>query len=247
VYPLTALTQCRFGLTHADQVFCLNSQDERFLQDRFAIAAGRITRIGPGVDPLYAQAAANRRYAEASRLLFAATWRKNKGIEDLIPAFTTLAAQRPALTLTVLGAGVPEDAVRAAFPDGVRDRVHCVTAPDDAANAAVYASHDVLVLPSLFEGTPLTLLEAMGSGLPIVTTATCGMLDVIADGANGLLVPIRSPGAIVAAIERLIPDAALREQLGRRAREDATRRYSWDAAAEPVIRSYETLAASRSA
>lgn len=137
--------------------------------------------------------------------------------------------------------------MRGAFPDAVRSRVRCMTAADDAAAAAVYAEHDLFLLPSLFEGTPLTLLEAMASGLPIVTTATCGMLDEIRDGENGLLVPIRSPAAIVAAVERVIGDAALRARLGRAAHAEAIAHHSWRQAAEPVLRAYERLAAIRGA
>ena len=55
--------------------------------------------------------------------------------------------------------------------------------------AAAFAAADLFLLPSLFEGTPLTLMQAMMSGLPIVTTATCGMKDVLVDQAD------RSPRA----------------------------------------------------
>ena len=57
----------------------------------------------------------------------------------------------------------------------------------------MFAANDVFLLPSLFEGTPLTLIEAMAAGLPVVTTATCGMLDTIRDGENGRLIPDARP------------------------------------------------------
>ena len=75
---------------------------------------------------------------------------------------------------------------------------------------------DVFLLPSVFEGTPLTLMEAMHSGLPIVTTDVCGMRDVIRNGESGILVPIRSPGNIAQAINQLAGDSELRQRLGRR-------------------------------
>ena len=87
--------------------------------------------------------------------------------------------------------------------------------------AAAFAAADLFLLPSLFEGTPLTLMQAMMSGLPIVTTATCGMKDVIADQQTGLLVPIRSPESLVSAIDTLRADQSLRARLGQAARADA--------------------------
>ena len=59
---------------------------------------------------------------------------------------------------------------------------------------AVYAAHDIFVFPSLVEGMPLTLLEAMATGMPVVTTNTCGMSDVVEDEFNGLLVPTANAG-----------------------------------------------------
>lgn len=103
--------------------------------------------------------------------------------------------------------------------------------------AAAFRDADLFLLPSLFEGTPLTLIQAMMSGLPIVTTSTCGMKDVI-DSGTGLLIPIRSPEAIVAAVDRLMADRGLRERLGRGAQLAALDRYTWDRVAQPVEDAY---------
>src|SRR5205085_2649364 len=82
---------------------------------------------------------------------------------------------RLAVTLRVQGGGIPEAEILASFPAGVRPKVRCVRTANELETAAAYAEADIFLLPSLFEGTPLTLIEAMTSGLPIVTTATCGM------------------------------------------------------------------------
>ena len=133
------------------------------------------------------------------------------------------------------------EVVRSAFDEQVRDRVHHLQADSEDQTAAAFAGADIFLLPSLFEGTPLTLMEAMMSGLPIVTTDTCGMKDVIRDGQNGILVPTRSPNAIVSAVDALLADPGLRERLGRAAREEALEHYTWDAVADPVLRVYERL------
>jgi len=174
-------------------------------------------------------------------LLFAGTWRKNKGIEDLVPAFSELRLACPQLELLVLGAGMPAETVLDAFPESVRPAVNVVTARNDAETAAVFASADLFLLPSLFEGTPLTLVEAMMSGLPIVTSNVCGMKDLIAHQRNGLLVPTRSPEAIVRAVRSLVDAGSLRRALGQAAQDDARLRYTWDLAAERVRAVYTRL------
>lgn len=246
-YPPSALWPAEFALRKADHVLCLNEDDRRSLVGDLRRSQASVTRVFPGADDIYAVAAERRDYATASRVLFAGTWRKNKGVEDLVPAFVALAERHADITLRVIGAGAPPDFVRAQFPEHVRARVHCDTPPDDVAMAVAFAAADLFLLPSLFEGTPLTLVQAMASGLPIVTTATCGMKDVIADQQTGLLVPIRSPESLVSAIDALRANRSLRERVGQAARADARARFTWDRSAEPVLRAYEALTRTRPA
>lgn len=240
-YPLTSLWQSRLGLKCADHIFCLNEEDREYLAQRLCIARPRITRIFPAADRIFASLNYERNYERARRLLFAGTWLKRKGVEDLAAAFTTLADKHPELTLVVLGGGRPQSEVHAAFPASLRDRVTCAEAASEDETAAAFVDADIFVLPSLFEGTPLTLIEAMMSGMPIVTTATCGMKDVIRQDENGLLVPRRSPDALVAAIESLVCDAEYRTRLGQTAQAEALEKYTWERVSLPVRSVYEQL------
>jgi glycosyltransferase involved in cell wall biosynthesis len=241
VQRATTLWQTRLSLRLADHVFCLNGEDREYLAERLQVDRRRVTRICPGVDGIYASASAARGSRPARRLLFAASWRKNKGIEDFVPAFTQLARCHAELSLTIVGGGLAEERIKADFPAEIRPRVSCVHTRGDAENARIFAECDVFVLPSLFEGTPLTLMEAMGSGLPIVTTATCGMKDVIEHGRNGLLVPMRSPERLVSAVESLLANGELRRELGAEAAKDAVERYTWDHSAATVLRAYKEI------
>lgn len=240
-YPLTSLWQSSLGLRHADHVFCLNEEDREYLIKQLHLPDHKITRIYPAAKTIYATAASERDYTKADRLLFAGTWLKRKGTEDLVEAFTTLGNRHQELELIVLGSGASETAVRASFPESLRARVKCIQAGNDVEAASAFASADIYLLPSLFEGTPLTLIEAMMSGMPILTTATCGMKDVIRDGENGLLVPIRSPEAIVTALDRLLGDVACRSRLGRVAQAEALEKYVWEAVSVPVRTAYERI------
>jgi glycosyltransferase involved in cell wall biosynthesis len=241
VYPLTSLSQSRFVLRNVDHILCKNSEDQNFLMRWLDLPQSKITKIKPGADSLYAKVAKGRDYQQMENVLFAGTWIKRKGTTDLIPAFTSLASRYPNLRLVVLGGGVSEEAILSDFPPEVRSRVRCVSTNSEEETARVFAEADVYLLPSLFEGTPLTLLEAMMSGLPIITTATCGMRDVIENDRNGLLVPIRSPHSIIEAAERLIDSPGLRTRLGINAQKEALEKYTWQRVAEPVRIIYEQL------
>ena len=240
-YPPSALWPGDIALRRADHVFCLNDEDRNALVQDFGRSLQTITRIVPGADEMYARVTEERDYSQATRILFAATWRKNKGVEDLVPAFVALAQRHPHLILSVVGAGLPATAVRSRFPESVRARIVCDTPDDDHDMATIFARADLFLLPSLFEGTPLTLMQALMSGLPIVTTSTCGMKDVISNEKTGLLIPIREPHAVVTAVERLLSSPSLRRELGTAARRAALQQYTWDQAAAPVLHAYEAL------
>jgi glycosyltransferase involved in cell wall biosynthesis len=242
VYPVTSLWQSGVSIRLADHVLCRNSEDKRYLMTRYGIPVERLTDIPAGANEPYARASAERDYDRCQHLLFAGTWLQRKGIQDLVAAFDVLATRHPYVRLAVLGAGTSAAEVRSFFQSNFQSRVSCAKWPlSDCEHAEEYAKGDVFIFPTLSEGGTLTVAEAMMSGLPIVATDTCGMSDVIRNGRNGLLVPIRSPAAIVEQVERLIGDAGLRSRLGREARTDALDKYTWERVAAPVREVYESL------
>lgn len=97
------------------------------------------------------------------------------------------------------------------------------------------AQADIFLLPSKWEGMPMTVIEAMGTGLPVVASQVGGVPDMVTDGESGLLIPPTAE-ALAQAIERLVKDEALRERLGTQARQEA-RRFSIEAMAQ----GYEAL------
>jgi glycosyltransferase involved in cell wall biosynthesis len=101
------------------------------------------------------------------------------------------------------------------------------SAPHDRILAEM-AAHDVFVFPSLFEGFGLVLLEAMAMGLPIITTAHTAGPDLIEEGRQGFIVPIRDAAAIADKLDLLQRQPALRNEMGRAARLRAGD-FTWEA------------------
>ena len=139
----------------------------------------------------------------------------------LLEAVTELARRRarPVRTLLV-GVGLPEferqlaaDLVRIGAEEIATITGRRSDAPD------IVAAADVFCLSSDSEGLPLVLLEAMSVGTPVVSTDAGGVRDVVVDGETGLLVPVRDRDALVAALERVLDDAGLRERLAASAQE----------------------------
>jgi glycosyltransferase involved in cell wall biosynthesis len=182
--------------------------------------------------------------APATKLLFVGTWLDRKGVYYLADAFGMLAKRISGIRLTVAGCVVAEEQVKSFFAADVRSQV-CVmpfVTRDDMPD--LYAKHDIFVFPSLVEGMPLTLLEAMATGMPGVTTNTCGMSDVVEDEITGLLVPPADAEALADAVERLCNSAMLREQLGI-AGQQSMRHYTWKKVTEKLERVLELAIANR--
>ena len=94
-----------------------------------------------------------------------------------------------------------------------------------------------VVLPSEAEGFGLVLIEAMASGIPVVATDAPGIRDVVRHEVTGLLVPVAAPRELAAAMQRIIEDPALRNQLVERGKVEVRERFSWDA----VLPAYRSL------
>jgi glycosyltransferase involved in cell wall biosynthesis len=240
--PLLSLWQSRMTLRRADHIFCNNQQDRGYLESQMHVDSARITHVFSGAGPEFATAAPRRIYARpCTKLLFSGTWIVRKGIRQVVAAFAELAARNVDLQLGVLGAGVPSARVLADFPPPLHSRVTVLPPMSHDECAEVLLDYDIFLLPSFFEGTPLALIEAMCTGIPAITTNTAGMRDVVQDGMNGIFVTPGNAGQIVRAVEQLCVDADLRQRLGRRAAQDASLTYTWQALGALVHQAYSNL------
>jgi len=163
----------------------------------------------------------------ATKLLYVGTWLDRKGVYYLADAFGMLAKRISGIRLTVAGCVAPEEQLKSFFAADVRTQVCVMPFVPRESMPDLYARHDIFVFPSLVEGMPLTLLEAMATGMPAVTTNTCGMSDVVEDERNGLLVPPADAEALADSVERLCNSAELRERLGI-AGQQTVRHYTWE-------------------
>jgi len=203
-----------------------NSDACRGAEAKFKMPPGRLWFVPNGTEE---QFFIRREYSQRAsvRLLFVGTWLDRKGVYYLVDAFQILTKKRPGLTLTVAGCLIPEANVLEYFPHEVRHLIHVIPFIKRGGMPNLYAEHDIFVFPSLIEGMPLALLEAMATGMPIVTTNSPGMADVVQNGQNGLLVPTADAMQLAEAVSRFCDSVELRRELGTAAQRTA-RRYTWE-------------------
>ena len=163
------------------------------------------------------------RAREAGLVVFSGRCEAAKGIFDLLEAAGVLRAQVPGLRIECAGDGDLGKVQRYAQALNMGARVKLRGWLDRGAAEALLARASVFVLPSYAEGLPMSLLEAMAMGCPVVATSVGGIPDIVEDGVNGLLVEPGDAAALSAAVERILDDDALAERLGAAAVESAAR------------------------
>ena len=150
------------------------------------------------------------------------------------------AAQVPDATFVFAGDGPLRMALEAeARRLGVA--VRCVFLGQRSDVPALLAAADLFVLPSLFEGLPVSVLEAMAAGRPVVATAIGGTDEAVTSEETGLLVAPRDPAALASAIRRLQADPALARRLAAAARGRVERDFSSEATARQVMVIYDQV------
>jgi len=218
----------RWSIRTADTAHVFSRDVWNLLQLEYGLEPERCAYIPNGVERRFFTPREYQR-GEGIRLLYPGTWLDQRGIFYLRDAMRKLAPQLPGMTLTIAGPGIPSEEVLRFFGAEIAGRIIVRTAVPAEKMPELYGEHDVLIFPSLMEGLPNVLLEAMASGMPVVTTETCGMPDVVEHEFNGLLIPPADSAAIEQAILRLAGSEELRRNLGEAARE-LMRRQTWERA-----------------
>lgn len=160
--------------------------------------------------------------SDGLRYCFVGRWETRKGIHELAEAWPAVAAALPHAQLVIGGWGALESQFRdwlAGAP-----RVHWLGFVRNVPS--LLKSVDVVVAPSHYEGFGLVVAEAMGVGVPVVSTAASSIPELVDDGVEGTLVPPRDAAALAQAMISLGSEPALRERMGRAGRDRVRRDFS---------------------
>lgn len=165
-----------------------------------------------------------------------------KGLLELIDAMGRVHLSRPDVRLIISGIGPDVERVRQYAADaGLSGVIEFSGYADYASAPRVYHRGDIFVSPTYSEGFSNTILEAMASGLPVISTDTIGVVDCIDHGRNGLLVPIKEASPLAEAMLKLLNDASLRRSVARKGLSDVQEKYSWPVVADLIVDIYRQL------
>lgn len=214
----------------------LSPQVQQTILPFYGLKQGQVPVIYNGIDLSRFRSKSDYSQENTVKLVHVGRFTPQKNHDRLLRAFAALCESHPQCRLTLVGDGELRQQVEELVETLHLNRA--VTFAGAQADVRPYLERaDIFVLPSDYEGIPMTIIEAMATGLPIVATAVGGVPDMLRQEESGLLVPPKAE-AVTRACTRLVEDPALRERLGRNAQAD-TRRFSAECMAEAYVRVYE--------
>ena len=217
----------------ARAVVALTEDDKSMIVSRFRADPSRVNVVSNGVDDIFSCSDPRSIHAKP-RLLFVGRLAAQKNLALLLRALDGISDR---FETTLVGTGELESDLK----ETARDlRLHNVVFYGVARASELvelYRNADVFVLPSVVEGMPLVLLEAMAMGLPVVATDVPGTRDLVTDNVTGLLVRPDNPQALRSALLSIVSEGGKYQRMSLAAR-DLVGRYSWDAVIAQLDRIY---------
>lgn len=227
-------------LKRADAITTVNQHLKQWVIDQ-GIPKDRVMFIRNGIDLLPQKQ--KQKGPSLCRLLFVGSLIPRKGVRYLIEALSRITGSESGFSLTIIGEGAEEKCLKKQVDElGLNDVVTFIGAvpPDQISDWMVQS--DCLVLPSLWEGTPNVVLEAMACGLPIVASDLPGIREVVTPALNGFLFQIQDVEALSKALLEIIKDQVLRQRMGQSGRETMTKMgLGWEQTAKNYLECYQKI------
>ena len=239
--PLRRLIDRHLIARGSDAFVAVSAEDRRKMIEVEGIDAADTVVVPNGISDLPAPSGRNVRSElglPPGRPLVLALGRleRQKGFDVLIEA----AGRMPDVTVVIAGEGDERDSLDELLRRrGLGDRVLLLGFRSDVPD--LLAAADVVVFPSRFEGSPLSVIECMATGAAIVATRVGGVPELLDDGAHALLVPPENPAELVEAVLRVVREPELGAELGAHARERQQAEFGIEAMLDRLYELYAEL------
>lgn len=212
-------TLAREAVHAFDRYICISTYVRRVMEVNLGIHPDRVVTIPEFLDLRHLQgwrpaAAAG---GQGGTFLYVGRLVREKGLPTLLEAFRRVALRHLHARLVIVGEGAMRSELEAWVQrHGLGERVDFTGQVDHREIGRYFAAANVVVVPSKWpEPLGMVILEALYLGLPVIATGRGGVVDILKDAVNGLLVPPEDPTALAEAMQRLLGDPNLRRALGR--------------------------------
>ena len=231
-------------IRHVNRVIALSENMRSEITGRFGIDPSRVVTIPNGVDsdiffPFKPNSESIKRKfgIDCRYALFVGRLVEEKAVHTILNAIAGTNVH-----LVIAGSGpllpVLQDLAK---HHNIEKQVHFVGLLTRNELPILYSNASLFLLPSVAEGLPLTALEAMSSGLPVIASYTSGMDDVISDGYNGFKLDPNDVQTFRKKIIQILADSSLKESIGKHSRETVKTRYSWGSIAQQTLDLYREI------
>jgi glycosyltransferase involved in cell wall biosynthesis len=232
------------SLCCADLVFLLNHQDLDYVVDHLGGNPDRISIVSNGIpetflnqpiEPIFSNSQSNRSVIRIAQI---GSYLPRKGIQYSIPALNKILSEYSNVKVSLLGTGCPQEQVLADFSTDLHTRVNVIPQFHHSELPSLLRNHHIKLFTPLSEGFGNVLIESMACGLAPITTSAPGPLEIVQDGYDAIVIPLRDRQAIEEALRKLIDQPLYLECLRQKAYKTA-QQYNWLEVAKHRLSLYE--------
>ena len=229
LYPLWRLFSCDQGLKKANKLLLINSDDQRFAVKRYQRKQEDIYVFKNGINPIETSSSPAQ-----FTVLFNGSWIPRKGYTVLIEAAVLMQRKGLNIHYLLIGGGKSRQEVLDCWPKAFWPFIQVVEQFSEEEEASYLRAASVVVLPSSFEGQPLSILQAMAAGKCCITTNCCGQRDFIEDKVTGFLFEPGDAGKLAELIAQCKQARALVDKIGSAAQQAVLNR-TWEKVSSEVV------------
>jgi glycosyltransferase involved in cell wall biosynthesis len=225
---------------NADRIVCLTQQDVNAIS-KLGCPAEKIVLIPNAVDTFLFKPSKERR---ENLVVWVGRFVPEKGVKYLVEAAKMIVQSSPDTEFLLIGYGPLKDRImKLALHNGLSERTLKFGGKLTRTEiAGLLSIASVFVIPSLSEGMPIALMEAMASGAPVVGSDIPGVSNLVEEGVTGLLVSPRDPVSLASAISELLNDSKKSRSMGNAARNTIVQAYSWSHIMGKMDKLYQEVA-----
>jgi glycosyltransferase involved in cell wall biosynthesis len=229
LYPIWRLSSCDAGLKKAGKLLLINNDDKEYVIKHYHRTESDICVFKNGAKQVKAVGVPTN-----FTVLFNGSWIERKGIKTLIEAANLLQQKSLKIKYLIIGTGKTSNEVLNDWANNLIDDVEVIPKFDASQELELLAKASVVVLPSNFEGQPLSILQAMAAGKCCITTNSCGQKDFIENGKNGLLFEKHDAVDFAELIEKCYHNPKMVKDIGVEAIESMKNR-SWEQCSDELV------------